>query len=159
MVLSRVPIHWDLQMMAEFPGYSNRSPSNSALYFQFINATTGFYSDGSTGIYKTYDAGNHWTWIFNQGQQFYPFYFLDSLTGFLINAGKFYKSIDGGINWVLVSSGVSTSGQGFYKMQFLRYVNRVFGHAPGFVKTTDGGRTWVNCLAASTSFMIPFLFP
>jgi photosystem II stability/assembly factor-like uncharacterized protein len=134
-------------------------PSNAALYFQFINATTGFYLDPQSGLRKTIDAGNSWTTLLIQNQPYqqnFPFYFLDSATGFSMNAGNFNKLTNGGNTSTTLASGVTIYGQGFYKMQFIDSLTGFSASPRGLIKTIDGGKTWVNCLSSNTTFMIPY---
>lgn len=133
-------------------------PSRSALYFQFIDATSGYYCDLTTGILKTTDAGNNWTALSIPSQKNFPFYFLDSLTGYSMNGGDFNKSTNGGITWKLISSKAANYGPGYYKMQFIDTLTGFAATSQGLLKTTDGGKTWSNCLNASTSLMIPYIF-
>lgn len=138
-------------------------PSNSAEYFQFVNATTGFYLDPSKGLYKTYDAGNNWTSIpapqFQQYQQNFPFYFLDSLTGFSMNNGNFNKLTNGGLSSAVITSNVTTYSQGYYKMQFIDSSTGFSATPKGLIKTIDGGKTWITCLASSSSLTSSFMIP
>ncbi len=114
----------------------------------FISTTVG-YAAGSvlpydtTLVYKTNDGGTSWNRISSvptslpSGIQ--SIYFLDNLTGFLINyADAIYKSVDGGLTWVQKSSG--------YAIYSVQFPSPLVGYAVGdfdLLKTTDGGETWI----------------
>jgi hypothetical protein len=139
--------------------------TKSVTNFQFVSATTGFYLDPSKGLYKTYDAGNNWTSLSTPQHQYqgnFPFYFLDSLTGFSLNGGNSNKLSNGGFNSVVLSiNAFSFFPQGYYKMQFIDSSTGFSGTLNGLIKTIDGGKSWANCLPISgstTSFMIPYFF-
>jgi photosystem II stability/assembly factor-like uncharacterized protein len=129
---------------------------NSILYFQFVSATTGFYADLTQGIKKTTDAGAHWTSVQTSAQRNFPFYFLDSLRGFSMGGGDFSLSTNGGTNWALKTAHVTTYDNRFYKMQFLDTLTGYCATPNGLLKTINGGINWTNCLADSTTFMIPY---
>ncbi|HEY4968038.1 MAG TPA: hypothetical protein VII28_16640 [Puia sp.] len=133
-------------------------PNSSVIYFQFISITTGFFADMIAGIKKTIDAGNQWTSVMTNANQNFPFYFLDSLRGFAMGGGDFSVSTDGGLNWTLKAAHVTTYDQRYYKMQFLDTLTGYCATPTGLLKTTNGGNTWINCLAASTNFMMPYFF-
>lgn len=142
-------LHWSITQL----------PTASAINFQFITPTTGFYNDEVTGIYKTVNGIISWNQIVNGtgGQQLTPFYFLDSLNGFMMNNGNFSKTVDGGAHWLLISSNVTiTFTSGFYKMQFLDSANGFCASPNGLLKTTDGGVTWSNTLKVATGLMAPY---
>ncbi len=141
--------HWSITQL----------PTGTAINFQFINPTTGFYNDEISGIYKTVNGGINWNQIVNGtgGQQLTPFYFLDTLTGFMMNNGNFSKTVDGGAHWLLTSSNVTvTNTTGFYKMQFLDSANGFCATPNGLLKTTNGGVTWSTTLNTPAGLMVPF---
>jgi photosystem II stability/assembly factor-like uncharacterized protein len=115
------------------------------IYFQFVTPDIGYYFNPGGGLFSTSDGANTWTSILkpantNNGQ--YPFFFLDSLTGFSMMNGNCYKTRNGGISWDMVSAVTTTKFDGFYKMQFLDTLNGYCGAKNELVKTTDGGKTW-----------------
>lgn len=142
-------LHWSITQL----------PTGIAINFQFINPSTGFYNDEIMGIYKTVNGGINWNQIVNGtgGQQLTPFYFLDTLTGFMMNNGNFSKTVDGGAHWLLISSNVTVANtSGFYKMQFLDSANGFCASPNGLLKTTDGGVTWSNSLKTPSGLMAPY---
>ena len=144
-----------------------RGSAINALYFQFINPSTGFYFALNKGIFITHDGGNSWvpglpvtanTATLNQR---YPFYFLDSLRGFSMMNGSFYTTSDGGVNWNIQSNMTGVDFMGFLKMQFLDTMTGYCGTSGGLLKTTNGGKNWINCFsttAAEGGFSIPRFF-
>jgi photosystem II stability/assembly factor-like uncharacterized protein len=142
-------VHWSITQL----------PTGTAINFQFVNPMTGFYNDESTGIYKTVNGSISWNQIVisTGGQQLIPFYFLDTLNGFMMNNGNFSKTIDGGAHWQLVSSNVEVPNfTGFFKMQFLDTLNGFCAGPNGLLKTTDGGITWSNSLNVAAGLMVPY---
>jgi photosystem II stability/assembly factor-like uncharacterized protein len=134
--------------------------TTSAINFQFINSSTGFYDDINSGLYKTTDGGAHWAQsvggIDSLFQQSFPFYFLDSLHGFIVTFGNFSKTDDGGATWQMVDSNVTQDNfTGFYKMQFFDSLNGYFSSPQGLFLTTTGGISWQNVLPSS-GFVIPY---
>jgi photosystem II stability/assembly factor-like uncharacterized protein len=138
----------------------NALPSTSAFNFQFLTTQTGFIYDSPGNIYKTSDAGLHWKNMGNPANyKIHSFYFLDSLNGYLISAGGFNKTINGGVSWAQVSSGTfPATVAGFYKMQFLDTLHGYSCSTTGLYKTVDGGVTWKNILPAAAGFMVPYFF-
>ncbi|HLX55355.1 MAG TPA: YCF48-related protein [Aquella sp.] len=141
--------------------------SGQGIYFQFVNKNIGFYFNYGDGLYSTHDGGNNWTAIFKPttiDTEKYPFYFLDSLTGFSMMNGSCYKTRDGGANWDIVSNVTAQQFNGFYKMQFLDTLNGYCGAPNELLKTTDGGKTWTMIFKAIEynpnihTFIIPQFF-
>lgn len=137
------------------------------IYFQFVTPEIGFYFSPGTGLFSTADGANTWTSVLkpaNNNTQRYPFYFLDSLTGFSLTNGNCYKTRDGGTNWSMVSAVTTTEFNGYYKMQFLDTLNGFCGANNELLKTTDGGKTWSSSFVVQESdpnihtFIIPQFF-
>jgi photosystem II stability/assembly factor-like uncharacterized protein len=133
-------------------------PTNAGYSFQFVNASTGFYNDYASGLYKTTDSGTSWNQVFNGtglGPNF-MFSFADSSHGFLMVNGSFSKTVNGGASWQPVASGVvGNSFSSYYKMQFLDTLTGFCASPTGLFKTSDGGQTWVNLLPVATTYMVP----
>ena len=141
--------------------WSVKPLTSQAIYFQFISTTAGFYFNRASGIYSTHNGGDTWTSSLaaTRVNQAYPFYFLDSLTGFTMTDGNFSKTTDGGAHWQLVTSNVSNLNYAnYYRMQFLDALNGYCATPNGLLKTTDGGKTWLNCLATTPALTIPQFF-
>jgi photosystem II stability/assembly factor-like uncharacterized protein len=147
--------------------WTERGSTNSGIYFQFINPSTGFYFGLNKGIFITHDGGSSWV----QGLQVsatnatlnqrYPFYFLDSLRGFSMMNGSFYTTSDGGVNWNIQSSMTGVDFTGFFKMQFFDTMTGYCGTPGGLLKTTNGGKNWMNCFSTTVAdggFSIPRFF-
>jgi photosystem II stability/assembly factor-like uncharacterized protein len=136
------------------------------IYLQFVTPEIGYYFNTGS-LFRTSDGANTWASIlkavnYSIGQ--YPFYFLDSLTGFSTMNGNCYKTRDGGINWDTVSAVTMTEFNGFYKMQFLNTLNGFCGANNELLKTTNGGKTWTTCFRVQEydsnfhTFIIPQFF-
>src|SRR5579863_5913880 len=109
------------------------------IYFQFVTPDIGYYFAPGTGLYRTGDESNTWTSIFKPADYSngrYPFYFLDSLTGFSLMNGNCYKTSSGGFNWDMVSAVTTLEFNGFYKMQFLDTLSGFCGANNELLKTT-----------------------
>jgi photosystem II stability/assembly factor-like uncharacterized protein len=134
-------------------------PTNNAFTSQFLFPSTGYYNDYSLGLYKTTDSGSTWRQIYSgagQGPNFI-FSFVDTLHGFLMVNGNFSKTVDGGISWQSVTTGVTgPSFTTYYKMQFLDTLTGYCASPAGLFKTSDGGKTWSNLLPVATTYMVPF---
>lgn len=139
----------------------------AGIYFQFVTPAIGYYFTPGGGLFRTIDGANTWTSIFkptNNDNERYPFYFLDSLAGFSMMNGNFYKTRNGGINWNMISAVTTTEFDGFYKMQFLDTLNGFCGANNELLKTTDGGKTWTTCFSVQEfdsnfhTFIIPQFF-
>jgi photosystem II stability/assembly factor-like uncharacterized protein len=115
------------------------------IYFQFLTPEVGFYFNGE--LYNTQDGGSNWASILKSPSTStgnYPFYFLDSLTGFSMINGNCYKTRDGGLRWDSVSHVTTDDFNGYYKMQFLDTLNGFSGAPNELLKTIDGGKTWTT---------------
>jgi photosystem II stability/assembly factor-like uncharacterized protein len=144
-----------------------RGQAINAIYFQFINPSTGFYFAPKEGMYTTHDGGITWVSDFPVTaatptlNQHYPFYFLDSLKGFSMMNGNFYTTSDGGKNWTIQSNMTGVDFTGYFKIQFLDPMTGYCGTGGGLLKTTNGGKNWSACFsttAADWSFSIPRFF-
>ncbi len=82
----------------------------------FVNAMTGWYGNGEGKLYRTIDAGESWTKIWDQPGTFIrALGFLDDKVGYLGNVGTdyypgvtdknpLYKTIDGGVTWAAITA-------------------------------------------------------
>ena len=136
-------------------------PPGFAIYFQFTNASTGFFYDRNLGLYKTQDTGTSLNPVFpvTASSQSYPFFFLDSLNGFTLINNTVHKTVDGGLNWQFITGTTPFSGfDGYYRMQFLDLNNGFCGSILGLFLTTNGGTNWKNILSSSSGYIIPQFF-
>ena len=134
-------------------------PTSNAFTFQFITASTGYYSDYKKGLYKSVDTGNTWKSIFTGAvtDSNFIFNFLDSSAGFVMVNANFSNTVNGGTTWNPVASNITNpSFPSYYKMQFTDSLNGYCASPQGLFKTTDGGKTWQNKLARETTFMVPY---
>lgn len=122
------------------------SPAGDNRIF-FINSELGFvYGAPGYDIRRTTDGGLSWQGVNISESHVTGLSFLNSNNGFCISPGNntsiFYKSMDGGLNWTIVSfiNNISPSCLSFVSSN-VGYI----GEGNGSVKkTTDGGITWTT---------------
>ena len=119
----------------------------------FINSSIGWiisedYSFGGS-VFKTVDGGNTWTSVFTSSDGFRFIEFIDSNIGWAITTNRnFYKTTDGGINWVLQEH--IDFDQIFFMIDAnvgwrVSYNGKVF-------KTSNGGSNWIEIATIPISF-------
>lgn len=125
-----------------------------------LDFTSVFFSDGIHGwavgrrgtVYKTNDAGMSWSSAIINGIDtsinLTKVYFVDNQNGWMVgnfglykNYSKFFKTTNGGIEWVHASS---DSTMGILSVFFLDpYLGWAVGKSKNLLKTIDGGYTWI----------------
>jgi photosystem II stability/assembly factor-like uncharacterized protein len=71
----------------------------------FPDSNFGVVSNGTLGCYKTFDRGNSWTHFFpNMSIQNLLFLTRDTAMAYNVLDNQIVKSIDGGLNWIIVDS-------------------------------------------------------
>ena len=108
-------------------------------------ATGGEHNNGQGVIIKTTNGGSNWfTQLSGSTLDFTSLYFLNSDTGFAVTTSNMYKTLNGGINWNLITG---VEGYDIY------FANNLTGYAmgsnPNVYKTTNGGDNW---FIASTGY-------
>ena len=109
----------------------------------FINENTGYAGTPIFNIYKTIDGGMNWSLIYNEPFQFLcqNIYFVDSLNGFAIGDGYFFKTTNGGINWNQFSTPASFNLKSLWMINVnTGYITTNFGY---IYKTTNSGNNWI----------------
>ena len=152
LIFTSVSVHAQWELIVPF------NP-NPACYFvfqdvYFLNKDTGFvvgdssYHDGGI-ILRTYDGGQNWDTTFTKGV-IYSVQFINESFGFAGSSfGRFYKTIDGGDNWIEIPMPPpfhQVLGQSIY----FKNANEGFLCAryggwmcdPILCHTTDGGVNW-----------------
>ncbi|MBL8015644.1 MAG: T9SS type A sorting domain-containing protein [Ignavibacteria bacterium] len=99
----------------------------------FTDANTGYAA--GIGMYKTTNRGVNWT-VLTYLSTFFGMYFLDSYTGYgVMSTGQILRTSNGGSNWSIQNSGVSTS------LISVCFVNNTTGFTVGangvILRTTD----------------------
>ncbi|MBI5541056.1 MAG: T9SS type A sorting domain-containing protein [Bacteroidia bacterium] len=117
-------------------------PLQGNLYsIYFTSQNIGFVCGDGGMIFKTTDAGDNW-FISRPGpgEAFKSIFFIDELKGFACNSDgtlMFYKTIDGGVNWI--EDTVIASGRSIYfPSPNVGYVS----DGAGGHKTINGGNSW-----------------
>ncbi len=135
---------------------------------QFMNEQIGFVGVINFGvnssitqyIYKTVDAGLHWTSIFEIVDSNYDnggFVFTDEEHGFALgNEGKIWQTSDGGATWTEQQYGdTNETGRDIYFSS--ASTGYIASHANDFnlgriYRTNDGGQSWENDLEVDSTF-------
>ena len=107
----------------------------------FVDSLTGF-ACCRYNLLKTTDGGDTWIIILTlSSDNFKEICFINRNIGWIGTiGGKIYKTIDGGINWNVISD-LEIS---IYTMDF---INESLGWCGGYIglqKTTNGGFSWIN---------------
>ena len=130
----------------------------------FIDANTGWATTLNGAVLKTTDGGETWT-SYNFAKVApnvifslcYMVKFTDHNTGFII-AGKMLriyllKTTDGGVNWAIKDSLVTTTAKYWYDLDFKGNNGVLVGDKKDIQKySTDGGETWKFSTAISDNF-------
>jgi photosystem II stability/assembly factor-like uncharacterized protein len=128
----------------------------------FVDAKIGWYGNGTGRVFRTTDAGDHWTQVWSHpGTYVRALEFIDNKTGILGNVGPgyfpdvtdqvpLYQTHDAGFTWspVVLSDGPKVEGICAIdvlklggKVVAIRAGGRVGGPA-GIIESFDNGRTW-----------------
>ncbi|HEY3370486.1 MAG TPA: YCF48-related protein [Prolixibacteraceae bacterium] len=149
--------------------WESYSPSYSDIrQLDFVSDQVAIGLAGNSLI-KTTDGGIHWTNIGApvKGGRIINFDFINETMGYCIagsistNANQVYKTIDGGITWMITNNGKSIITENLYSIDF---VNESTGYVSGgdsmgaTFKTIDGGNTWQkinNIIFGGMQFISP----
>jgi photosystem II stability/assembly factor-like uncharacterized protein len=100
------------------------------------------FGNGSAVSLST-DAGNTWSisYFDPQARDIYDVIFPDQNTGYAVGTlGLVMKTTDGGANWVVQNSGLTTT---LWDVDFINTnVGYAVGNSGNILKTTDGGDNW-----------------
>ncbi len=111
----------------------------------FIDSVNGFAGTGllagSKKIMKTTDAGYNWTDVLQTDYVINNLYFYNHNIGFAVcENGKIYKTLDSGINWILLPFSDSNY---VYNIFFLdENIGWACLGSDKIIKTIDGGNNW-----------------
>lgn len=135
----------------------------------FLNENLGWAANGYfSAVYKTTDGGANWTTQVPNGglgglYYFRNIEFLDANIGFLGTlSGRFYKTIDGGTTWNLVTN-ISPNPAAVCGLDCVG-TSTIYGcgtyFSPAFViKSTDSGNTWQYIdMSAYANALVEVLF-
>jgi gliding motility-associated-like protein len=148
---------------------------------EFPSKTVGYAAGTRGAVYKTIDAGATWTNIspfpalnigptgfLTSSMTYFDIQALDNNTVFVIgnfftsvNNRRIYKTIDGGANWIDISSNIDALLQtGNLNGILMHDASNGYVVAPGGVlfKTTNGGTSWTMDLAPSGTLTTPLAF-
>ncbi|HMS64386.1 MAG TPA: YCF48-related protein, partial [Ignavibacteria bacterium] len=114
---------------------------NSLNSVHFINSNTG-WACGFETVLKTTDCGNTWNSAYLSGYH-KSIFFTDENNGWICGEnGKIFKTTNGGINWILMNSGVNSR---LNQIAFSdQYTGLIAGSNNKILKTTDAGNSWNN---------------
>ena len=128
----------------------------------FANSQRGWYGNGTGRVYRTDDAGTHWTQIWQKvGTYVRSLDFVDANFGFLGNIGAdyypdvtdtqpFYVTRDGGETWSPVTPVTGKQIKGVCAIDILKRDGKVVairaggrvGGPAGMLQSFDQGKTW-----------------
>ena len=128
----------------------------------FADAETGWYGSGTGRVFRTTDAGAHWTEIWSQpGTYVRTLEFADRNIGFLGNIGAdyydqitdkqpLYMTVDGGVHWSPVTAVQGPPLKGVCAIDVLRIGGKLVairaggrvGGPAAMMESFDGGTTW-----------------
>jgi len=122
-------------------------PTNQAFVSVFAKSATDVFV-GRNGLYRSTNGGASWREIggFVQDSSIFDVKFTSDTTGYLVQAGRIYRTLDGGDNWNLVfNSGLFLSAidtpdaRTIYVTGGITYDGMTQAH---FARSFDGGTTW-----------------
>jgi photosystem II stability/assembly factor-like uncharacterized protein len=137
--------------------WNENSPTyNDIRQLQFIDNNIGFAEVGDQ-FFKTVDSGQNWQNVgsLNLGQSVSAsqYIFLNKNLGYATTGGPYggqvYKTLDGGVTWVVLNNGYDIIDEGIDSISF---INENTGFISGgfnqrkVLKTIDGGVTWQQVL-------------
>ncbi len=144
-----------------------RSPSVLLTDLCFLNDGLHGYSVGNvsggsgvlTGVYVTTDGGENWdkmNFPFSTSVRMNGIFFVSPETGWVYgNNGKIYKTMDGGANWTVQTSGTSrTLSKGVFLDENEGWIVGGWSDGTQFLvlHTSNGGTSWQNQSFGTTAF-------
>lgn len=137
--------------------WNENSPTyNDVRQLQFIDNNIGFAEVGDK-FFKTVDGGQNWQNIgsLNLGQSVFAskYQFLNKNLGYATTGGTYggqvYKTLDGGVTWVMLNNGSDIIDEGIDSIYFMDentgFISGGFNQKK-VMKTIDGGITWQQVL-------------
>lgn len=121
----------------------------------FLNDLTGYIAGDQ--ILRTTNSGNNWT-MQSGYYHLNSICFTTDLTGFIAGAlNKVYKTVNGGINWVLITPPVYSSWNSVFFNDSMNGL--LFGINGNILKTSDGGNSWMQTFSNNNlSYITHFKF-
>lgn len=124
-----------------------------------MNSATSYGNDvwiavNGGKVYKTLKTSSAVTVYLVGTANFNSIYFIDSNTGFVCgDGGVIYKTVNGGLNWALSNSGITSS-----KLNSINFLDANTGTTVGnngniFV-TSDGGSSWASQSSGTTNNLL-----
>ncbi|MFH2144142.1 MAG: YCF48-related protein [Bacteroidota bacterium] len=102
----------------------NSNTTENLNHVQFLNDSVGFIVGNNGTVLKTIDYGNNWTDIFAlNSQNFYSFFQLNIDTIY-IGSTCFFRTDDGGLNWIFISDLSAKITDIYYKSSDMGFINK-----------------------------------
>ncbi|MCH8903524.1 MAG: hypothetical protein IIA45_06385 [Bacteroidetes bacterium] len=143
---------------------------NSVPSLHFSSPNRGIVTDIDGKVYKTENQGDDWSMIVESGTGAYlsNVYFLDKNIGFVRSRHNLYKTIDGGVNWIILDNpfserelmDFSDRNNGLAIKDSLTYDVNYFEFEGAFIfSTNNGGESWKKSKLLRDLHITKFAYP
>lgn len=106
-----------------------------------LSAAENFvYYTNRYGVYKSTDFGDTWNTVNSEMGDAYAIKFPNSLTGYIGRNNNIYKTINGGVSWVLQTSAETVRGFEMYNSE----IGYAYGEAGTIYYTNNGGNVGIT---------------
>jgi len=125
----------------------------------FTTTEKGWISTNTEQLFRTTDGGATWTDSMNMQSTGVQILFVNELHGWAFNYANYYRTTNGGENWILYTTNFFPAQTNFY---FIDQNTGWFGKhnysgESKIIKTTDGGITWKS-VCTIDPFLINSIF-
>lgn len=113
----------------------------------FINENTGWMCSTSDTVFYTTNSGSSWTpqiWFTSEASEVF---FINSTTGWILSQPKLYRTLNAGMNWELINTGMGNDMFFFDSNHGWRTIYS--GGSSSLQKTTNGGISWTPMYSTS----------
>ena len=123
----------------------------------FANSNFGIAVGSIGDIIRTTNAGEIWNRTqYSTSTNLWAVYLLNNSTGFAAGDGTVGKTTNGGINWTILTTGLSGYFRGIYFIDINS--GMVSGGSGSIIKTTNGGSNWETLSTGITDWLYDIQF-